>query len=694
MNAKPGVITSQSLTERLFPNREWALILVLAFEIVIFSFTGENFLSRANAFEIIRLGVELGLLALALTPIIITGGIDLSVGSMLGLSAVTFGTLWRDFGLSPALAAIGALVVGTVGGGLNAALIARLGLPALIVTLGTFSLFRGVAEGVTRGVDNYTGFPESFLFLGQGYLWGILPPQTLVFIVVAAVYWLLLDRSVIGRSLYAIGFSPEGARFAGLPVVRRVGLVYVLSGLLASLAAIVYVSHLGQAKADAGTGYELAAITAVVLGGTSIFGGRGTITGTLLGLAAIVVLQNGLRLSALPAELTGILTGVLLLVTVGIDRTLTHAGTRVIRTESEDEEGQMRNSQLAILSVIILAAAGIVALSNWFLVRSFRDELRHGATHSAAQSTTPNDGAKAITLGMMPKAKGDPYFVSCRQGAEEAAREAGVELIWDGPTDLDPAKQNEVVEGWITRGVNVIAVSVENEAGISTVLRKARERGIKVITWDADAQKDARDFFINQATPQGIGQTLTDEAARIMNQEGEFAIITASLSAANQNEWIKHIKARLAEKYPNIKLVDIRPSDGDRDRAFSEAQTILKVYPGVKVIMAIAAPAVPGAAEAVKQSGRKDVKVTGLSLPNMCKPYVHDGVIDNIVLWNTTNLGYLTVHAARAVASGQLRPGSTKVAAGRLGEIEVRGDQVMLGSPFIFNKSNIDQFNF
>jgi rhamnose transport system substrate-binding protein len=694
LNSKPAIITSQSLTEKLFPNREWALVLVLAFEILIFSFTGENFFSRANGFEIMRLGVELGLLALALTPIIITGGIDLSVGSMLGLSAVTFGALWRDFGFPPAVATICALVVGAVGGTLNAALIARLGLPALIVTLGTFSLFRGVAEGVTRGVDNYTGFPESFLFLGQGYLWGILPPQTLVFIVVAIVYWLLLDRSVIGRSLYAIGFSPEGSRFAGLPVVRRVGLVYVLSGLLASLAAIVYVSHLGQAKADAGTGYELAAITAVVLGGTSIFGGRGTITGTLLGLAAIVVLQNGLRLSALPAELTGILTGVLLLVTVGIDRTLTHAGTRVTRTESEDEEGQMRNSQLAILSGVILAAAAIVAVSNWFLVRSFRDEFINRAAQNTTQNTTQNDGAKAITLGMMPKAKGDPYFVSCRQGAEEAAREAGVELIWDGPTDLDPAKQNEVVEGWITRGVNVIAVSVENEAGISTVLRKARERGIKVITWDADAQKDARDFFINQATPQGIGQTLTDEAARIMNQEGEFAIITASLSAANQNEWIKHIRARLEEKYPKIRLVDIRPSDGDRDRAFSEAQTILKVYPGVKVIMAIAAPAVPGAAEAVKQSGRKDVKVTGLSLPNMCKPYVHDGVIDNIVLWNTTNLGYLTVHAAKAVATGQLRPGSTKVAAGRLGEIEVRGDQVMLGSPFIFNKSNIDQFNF
>ena len=131
-----------------------------------------------------------------------------------------------------------------------------------------------------------------------------------------------------------------------------------------------------------------------------------------------------------------------------------------------------------------------------------------------------------------------------------------------------------------------------------------------------------------------------DEAARILGNKGEFAIITASLSAANQNEWIKHIKARLAEKYPGLKLVAIQPSEGDRDRAFAETQTVLKVYPGVKLIMAIAAPAVPGAAEAVEQSGRKDVKVTGLSLPNMCKPYVHKGVVESIVLWNTLDLGY------------------------------------------------------
>jgi rhamnose transport system permease protein len=412
----------------------------------------------------------------------------------------------------------------------------------------------------------------------------------------------------------------------------------------------------------------------------------------VLGLFAIVILQNGLRLSAQPSELAGILMGVLLVSTILLDRISKGARTQPIAPASLEEESEVRNSQVAVLSGVILVAALIVAGTNWLLIRSVRQGQSSTGIAQPA-STSPANNRKPV-IAMMPKAKGDPYFISCKLGADEAAKELGVELLWDGPTDLDPAKQNEVVEAWITRGVDAIAVSVENKAGISTVLRKAREKGIKVVTWDADAEKDARDFLINQATPQGIGYTLTDEAARILGGKGDFAIITASLSAANQNEWIKYIKERLAQKYPDLKLVAIQPSEGDRDRAFTETQTLLKVYPNVKLIMAIAAPAVPGAAEAVKQSGRMDVKVTGLSLPNMCKPYIKEGVADSIVLWNTGDLGYLTVYAANALTKGELKRGDAKIQAGRLGGIEVVDDEVRLGTPFIFNKENIDKFNF
>jgi rhamnose transport system permease protein len=697
--ASSPVDRGAALHERLFPNNEWVLLVVIAIECGVFALAGHNFLTAANAFEVTRLSVEVGLLALALTPIIVTGGIDLSVGSMMGLAAVVLGALWRDGGVPMPIAVLLTLLLGAAGGALNAAMIARLGFPPLIVTLGTLSLFRGIAEGLTRGVVNYSGFPPRFLFLGQGYVAGLIPTQLFVLIgaALASAWW--LHRTGYGRTLYAIGHSPEGARYAGIPVGRRLGVVYLCSGLAASLAAIIYVAHLGQAKSDAGTGYELMAITAVVLGGASIFGGRGTILGTVLGLFSIVLLQNGLRLSGQPAELAGILTGVLLVATILVDLLSRRPRTRASSHPIPEETNDVRNSQVGVLSAVILAGALIVAGSNWMLVRSIRQELAAPAVAGATGTRSGTAaalraGARRPLIALMPKAKGDPYFISARKGADSAAKALGVELLWDGPTDLDPAKQNEVVEAWITRGVDAIAVSVENKEAISTVLRKARDHGIKVVTWDADAEKNARDFFVNQATPQGIGYTLTDEAARIMNGTGELAIITASLSAANQNEWIRYIKERLAKKYPGITLVAIQPSEGDRDRAFAETQTVLKVHPKVKVIMAIAAPAVPGAAEAVKQSGRTDVKVTGLSLPNMCRSYIKSGVIESIVLWNTVDLGALAVRTAEALSSGELKPGDRTLDAGRMGKVAVVGDEVRLGAPFVFNKSNIDRFNF
>lgn len=678
-------------SRRRFASGEWILALALLAETAVFCAIANNFFTWGNFFEVIRTSVEVGLLALALTPVMVSGGIDLSVGSMMGLAAVIFGAVWQYGHAPPLLACCVAVLAGAAGGALNAVLISRFGIPPLIVTLGSLSLFRGIAEGITHGAVNFSGFPKNWLFLGQGYLWGVVPAQLPLFLLALAGYVVLLHRSTIGRALYAIGFTASGARYAGIPVAKRVGLVYFLSGVMASVAAIIYVAHLGQAKSDAGTGYELDAITAVVLGGTSVFGGRGTMWGTLLGLLSLSVLQNGLQLAALPSELTGVLTGTLLVVTIGIDRWR----ARPRHPAREEDEVPMKNSQVAVLCGAVLAGSLIVAGTNVWLVHSIRWAApRADPAGIKGAPTVGGAPAHRLVIAMMPKAKGDPYFISCRKGAEEAAGELGVELIWDGPTGLDAAKQNEIVESWITRQVDVIAVAVENQASISTVLRKARGRGIRVLTWDADAAADARDFFVDQATPQAIGDTLTDEAARLLKANGEFAIVTGALSAANQNEWIKFIRQRLAEKYPGLKLDTIRPSDDDRDKAFAETQTILKVFPGVKLVMAIAAPAVPGAAEAVRQSGRMDVPVIGLSLPNISKPYIHDGVVPSIVLWSTNNLGYLTVYAGSLLAENKIPNGVTSIRAGRLGTLEVRGSDIILGKPLIINKSNVDQMDF
>ncbi len=717
MSISPQVNVSRPLGRRL--TSQSVLIGLLILEFAVFATIGTNFLSVKNVLEVIRLSVELGLLAVALTPLIVSGHIDLSVGSLMGLSAVVFGKLWRDAGLPIGEAAGLTLLVGAAAGALNGFFITKLRMPSLIVTLGSFSLFRGLAEGMTGGVDNFTHFPESFLFLGQGDLPGEIPTQLPALVVVAAFFWVLLHRSTVGRALVAIGYSPEGARYAGIPVDRRVGLVFVLSGLASSLAAVIYVAHLGQAKADAGTGYELLAITAVVLGGTSIFGGRGSVHGTLLGLFAIAVLQNGLRLADLPSELAGVLTGVLLLVAIGLDSRSTRLANPAAAhpLSSDSTKGfTVKNIQVAVICGAILAGAFFIALSNFLMVQTLVRGIDRVPAPSDlsgldalrienAEFPSINDPSKLtpfktfrtgkrLTIAMMPKTKGNAYFIACRKGAEEAAKNLNVKLLWDGPTDPDPARQNEVVDTWITRGVDVIAVAVENKEGISSALRRARAKGIKVITWDADSEADSRDFFVNQATPEGIGHTLMDNAARVMGNKGEFAIITASLTASNMRDWQVQIEKRRAEKYPDIKMAALRPCDDIQKKAFDEANTVMSANPNVKLFMAICTPAVPGAAEAVKQSGRTDVKVIGLGLPNDNKRYVHEGITDCVVLWNTMDLGYLTVVAADQLARGELKSGATGMTGGRLGKVEIKGDNILLGTPFVFTKENIDKFDF
>jgi ribose/xylose/arabinose/galactoside ABC-type transport system permease subunit len=306
-----------SRTQGLWRSHEAVLFFVLVAELLFFSTAGRRFGTPDNFFDIARHSTEIGLLALVMTPIILTGGIDLSVGSLLGLCAVVFGKLWRDGGFSPGTAGVLTLGLGTLAGLLNGGLITGLRLPPLIVTLGTYSLFRGLAEALTHGADTFTDFPASFLFFGQEN-WAGLPVQAWVLMVAAAGFWLLVHRTTYGRAFRAIGWAPEGARYAGIPVRARVTLVYALAGFVAGAAALIYTARLGQAKADAGTGYELFAITAVVLGGTSIFGGAGSVHGTLLGVAAIGVLSNGLVHIHQPREVAGMLTGVLLLLALTV----------------------------------------------------------------------------------------------------------------------------------------------------------------------------------------------------------------------------------------------------------------------------------------------------------------------------------------------------------------------------------------
>lgn len=338
----------------------------------------------------------------------------------------------------------------------------------------------------------------------------------------------------------------------------------------------------------------------------------------------------------------------------------------------------------------LLAAAAIGALA-----------VAPGCSSSSGPAAGAGDSkkGKSITVAMLPKKKGVPYFTSCSEGAFEAATELGnVTLIYDGPTSGDASDAVKYIDQWIAQGVDVIAVSPNDPDVLGPAMKKAREAGIRVITWDADAAPEAREFLVNQATPQDIGYALVDTMAEALGGEsasGEVAIVTAALTAANQNEWMKHMKDRLAAKYPKLALVATKPSNEDQKLAFSVTQDLLKAYPNLKGVFAISSVAFPGAAEAVKQANQAGkVFVTGLSTPNDMRSYVKDGVVESVVLWDTKDLGYLTVHAARAIVDGELKAGSTSLKAGRLGEKKVEGDNVMLGGILVFTKENIDKYHY
>lgn len=271
-------------------------------------FTVENLLNQG------RLMTEVGLIALAMTFVIVTGGIDLSVGSTVGLVAICLGVLWKNVGL-PLPAAIGAsLAIGIAAGLFNGFVITRFRVPPLIATLATLALYRGLAEGISEA-RSVRGYPEWFAVLGQGDVFGV-PTQLWLLVAAVVIAALLLGLTVFGRTAYAIGSNEIAARFSGLRVDAAKLAIYAGSGFAAALAGIILVSRVSTTRSDMGSGYELTAITAVVLGGTSIFGGRGTIVGTVLGLVLMQALNNGLSLAGVKGDGTIVVIGVILILAV------------------------------------------------------------------------------------------------------------------------------------------------------------------------------------------------------------------------------------------------------------------------------------------------------------------------------------------------------------------------------------------
>jgi ribose transport system permease protein len=284
---------------------------------IIMSIASSRFLTFGNLSNIALQTSINALLAIGMTFVILTSGIDLSVGATLALSgAVTAGLLTHGF--SPWAASIIGLLIGVVAGLFNGILVGYGKLAAFIVTLGTMTLFRGFTEIYTHGTPIF-GLPVSFMNLGTGTTAGI-PNPVWIMVIAIVIGWIFLNRMTAGRKIYAVGGNEDAAFLAGVPVKRYLVLVYIISGFLAALAGIILTSRLGSAEPTAGTGYELDAITAVVLGGTSLMGGEGTLIGTIFGALILGVINNGLNLLNVNAFYQDAVKGVIILIAIMLDR--------------------------------------------------------------------------------------------------------------------------------------------------------------------------------------------------------------------------------------------------------------------------------------------------------------------------------------------------------------------------------------
>ncbi len=319
--------------------------------------------------------------------------------------------------------------------------------------------------------------------------------------------------------------------------------------------------------------------------------------------------------------------------------------------------------------------------------------------YDGGQPTNPPDKAgKEITLVDVPKLIGIGYFNATTKGMQEAAKELGnVKVSTDGPTEAKIDEQIKFIDNYITRGVDGILFAANDPVAIAPVLKKALSKGIHVVGYDANSTPDAREWFVNQAEFNGIGKSMMDSMAKEIGEDGSFAIVTSTFTTPNQARWIAEMQAYTEKCHPKMKWLETVEAQEDNNLSFNQATTLINKYGDkLKGLFGMTSVATPASAEAVTKAGQcGKIAIVGLATPNAMKPYVNAGCVKSVVLWNPVDLGYAATYVMRAVVDGKLKPGSTSVEAGKLGKLNVvNGSEILLGAPFIFNKDNVDKFDF
>lgn len=619
---------NQSLIARL------QTLFVLIGLVILFGIAAPHFLSTENLLNVMQQSAINAILGIGLTFVIISAGIDLSVGSILALSGLVVADLLVAGHSSIVAVAVGLLV--GLGCGLLNGLITTYGrIPPFITTLGMMLMARSAAK-IYSGSKPISGLPDSFRGL-SGDIAGI-PVMVIVVAVLYVLAHFLLTRTRLGRYTYAIGGNEQAAWLAGVPVGRFKVAIYALSGLMAGVAAVLMTSRLNAASPLSGEMYELYAIAAAVIGGVSLMGGEGGVLGTLIGALIMGTLRNGLNALNVPSALEGMVVGGVLVAAVVLDRARHRRGTR------SPTEGWRRYKSWILTggasAMLVVAAFGFRAAS------SFHEEAR-----------TP-------TIAFVPKAMNSPFWGAMEEAASREAEAQRVHLVTlaaDRETDVE--RQFQIVENLIHQDVDAILLAPSGSKELVPAIRKANDAGIPVLLLDTRIDEAAARAvgaevvtYIGSDNFQG-GVVAGHYLAEALGGSGSVAIIEGISGHETADQRRLGFLEGIANR-PGVRVVASQTANWERALAYDVAENLLQAHPDLDAIFAANDEMALGAVEAVAAAQRLDqVAVVGFDAIPDALDNIRSGRLLGSVAQFPGEMGRLgVVYAAALVRDGKQPP--------------------------------------
>ncbi|MEU1145867.1 substrate-binding domain-containing protein [Streptomyces sp. NPDC005863] len=612
-----------TLRRVLLDNGALSALIVL---VVGMSLLSGDFLTTQNLLNVGVQAAVTAILAFGVTFVIVSAGIDLSVGSVAALSATVLAWTATSQGLPVWLAVIMAVATGVVCGFVNGVLVSYGKLPPFIATLAMLSVARGLSLVISQGSP--IAFPDSVSHLGDT-VGGWLPVPVLVMVAMGLVTAVVLGRTFIGRSMYAIGGNEEAARLSGLRVKRQKLVIYALSGLFAAVAGIVLASRLVSAQPQAAQGYELDAIAAVVIGGASLAGGVGKASGTLIGALILAVLRNGLNLLSVSAFWQQVVIGVVIALAVLLDTLRRKAGATP--GASSGASGGVRGKgpqalKYAVAAVVVAAVVGAVSFFN-----------------SGSSGTSTKIGMSLSTLN-------NPFFVQMKEGAQAEAEKSGIDLtVTDAQNDA--SQQSNQLQNFTGEGVKSIIVNPVDSDAAGPAVRGANKQDIPVVAADRGVNKAKTATLVASDNVAG-GRLAAKTLAEKLGGKGKVIVLqgTAGTSASRERGqgFADGIKA-----YPGIDVVARQPADFDRTKGLDVMTNLLQSHKGVNGVFAENDEMALGAVKALGDKAGTSVPVVGFDgTPDGLKA-VDAGTLYASVAQQPKELGKIAVQNAVRSAQGK-----------------------------------------